>query len=175
MEGLTAASNKEQVERRSPANEAGQSLLEVALLLPILCLLVVGITDIGRAAAVTIMVNNAATAGVEYGSQTGTTASDTTGMQNAATNDTKTNNLPGTLLFPSAPTHGCMCDTGDGVSCTYPVPAPSTCSNILAACNGQIVECVQVVTQMNYGTIVNFPGVPTSYQANGRAVMRVRH
>ena len=129
MEGLTAASNKEQVERRSPANEAGQSLLEVALLLPILCLLVVGITDIGRAAAVTIMVNNAATAGVEYRSRTGTTASDTTGMQNAATNDTKTNNLPGTLLFPSAPTHGCMCDTGDGVShartrCPHQAPAP---------------------------------------------------
>jgi Flp pilus assembly protein TadG len=79
MEGLTVRSNREQVERRSPAqkprsNEAGQSLLEMALLLPILCLLVVGITDLGRAAAVTMMVNNAATAGVEYGAQNGTTA-----------------------------------------------------------------------------------------------------
>ncbi|MGA7463034.1 MAG: TadE/TadG family type IV pilus assembly protein [Candidatus Korobacteraceae bacterium] len=180
MEALTVGSNKEQVERRSPApkpraNEAGQSLLEMALLLPILCLLVVGITDLGRAAAVTMMVNNAATAGVEYGSQNGTTASDSNGMQSAATNDTHNNNLPGTLTFPSSPTHGCMCDNGAGVSCVYPVPAPSTCSDILAACSGQVVECVQVVTQMNYGPILYFPGVPTSYQANGRAVMRVRH
>lgn len=180
MEGLTVRSNREQVERRSPAqkprsNEAGQSLLEMALLLPILCLLVVGITDLGRAAAVTMMVNNAATAGVEYGSQNGTTASDTNGMLNAATDDTHSNNLPGTLTFPSTPTHGCLCDTqNSGVSCTYPVPAASTCSDILANCAGQVVECVQVVTQMNYGTILNFPGVPTSYQANGRAVMRVR-
>ena len=165
--------------RRLPAkrriDETGQAMLELALLLPILCLLVVGITDLGRAAAVTIAVNNAATAGVEYGAQGLTTASDTNGMQRAANADTSGNNLPGTISFPTAPTHGCMCDSGAGVSCVYPVPAPSTCSDILANCAGQVVECVQVVTQMNYGTILNFPGVPGSYQANGRAVMRVRH
>ena len=67
--------------RKRRAGEAGQALLELALMLPILCLLAVGITDLGRAAAVTIAVNNAATAGVEYGSQNGTTASDFTGMR----------------------------------------------------------------------------------------------
>jgi Flp pilus assembly protein TadG len=179
MEGLTVGSNQAQVERRSPApkprvNEAGQALLELALLLPILCLLVVGITDLGRAASVTIAVNNAATAGVEYGSQTGTTASDTNGMETAATNDTKFNGIPAGMT--AAATHGCVCDTGDGASCN-PMPAPGTCSTILTACpTGQIVECVQVVTQIqSYDSLLNFPGVPMSYQANGQAVMRVRH
>lgn len=177
MERLTMDANRQPAERRSPTrkrrvNEAGQSLLELALLLPVLCLLVVGITDLGRAAAVTIAVNNAATAGVEYGSQNGTTASDTTGMQNVATNDTHGNNIP-TGMTATA-TNGCLCDIGNGASCTYPVPAPGTCSNILAGCTGQVVECVQVVTQLNYGSLLNYPGVPGSYQANGHAVMRVR-
>jgi Flp pilus assembly protein TadG len=171
MEALT-------VKRRSPAvkqraSEAGQSLLELALLLPILCLLVVGIVDLGRAAAVTIAVNNAATAGVEYGSQNGTTASNISGMQTAATNDTSGNYIPSGMSATA--TYGCLCDTqNQGVSCTYPLPAPSSCSTLLATCSGQPVECVQVVTGLSYGTLLNFPGVPTSYQANGHAVMRVR-
>jgi hypothetical protein len=96
-------------------------------------------------------------------------------MQNAAAGDTSGNHLPGTMSFPTAPTHGCLCDSGNsGVSCTYPVPAPSTCSNLLSTCNGQPVECVQVVTQMNFNSLLNYPGIPGSYQANGHAVMRVR-
>jgi uncharacterized protein (UPF0333 family) len=185
MEVLIAETKNERVERRPAThprrlNEAGQALLEFALVLPILCLLSVGITDLGRAAAVTIMVNNAATAGVEYGAQNLTTAKDVVGMQTAATSDTSGNNLPGMLTFPNSPqspnpTYGCMCDTGQGESCTYPVPAQTTCSNILSNCSGQVVQCVQVVTQMNYNSILYFPGIPTSYQANGHAVMRVRH
>jgi len=143
-------------------------------MLPILCLLAVGITDLGRAAAVTIAVNNAATAGVEYGSQNGSTASDFTGMQSHAVTDTLNNNLPGTLTFPSSPSNGCACDNGDGTSCTYPIPTTS-CSHILDTCpDGKIVECVQVVTSMNYGSLLYFPGIPTTYSATGHAVMRVR-
>ncbi len=43
--------------------------MEFAFLLPVLLLLAVGVVELGRAAAFTIAVNNAATAGVEYGSQ----------------------------------------------------------------------------------------------------------
>lgn len=143
-------------------------------MLPILCLLAVGITDLGRAAAVTMAVNNAATAGVEYGSQNGSTASDFTGMQNHAVDDTSMNNLPGTLTFPSSPSNGCACDTGNGTSCSYPIPSQS-CSTILSNCaTGKIVECVQVVTSMTYQPLLYFPGIPTSYSVTGHAVMRVR-
>jgi len=157
------------------SGETGQALLELALMLPILCLLVVGITDLGRAAAVTLAVNNAATAGVEYGSQNGSTASDLTGMQSHALADTANNNLPGTLTFPSLPSNGCACDiNGAGTSCTYPIPTAS-CSTILDNCaTGKIVECVQVVTSMSYDSLLYFPGIPTSYSVTGHAVMRVR-
>lgn len=163
--------------RKQRAGESGQALLELAFLLPILCVLTVGITDLGRAASVTIAVNNAATAGVEYGAQNSTTAQDLTGMQNHATYDTSGNNLPGSITATAS--NGCLCDTQtdgnySGVSCTYPVPV-GTCSAILTNCaTGRVVECVQVVTSLTYSPFVSFPGVPHSYTVNGHAVMRVR-
>ena len=71
--------------RRRKSRDSGQSLLEFVFLLPILLLLAIGIVELGRAAAFTIAVNNAATAGVEYGSQNEAKAQDLVGMQTAAT------------------------------------------------------------------------------------------
>ena len=156
--------------------EAGQALLEFAFVLPVLCLLSIGVVELGRVAAFTIAVNNAATAGVEYGSQNATTAGNIPGMQDAATKDTIGNGLQGTMTVTA--TNGCLCDTGAGTSCTYPVPSSSTCSNIASTCGalgGQPVQCVQVVTQEDFTHLFGYPGLPGSYQANGRAVMRVRH
>lgn len=153
-------------------SERGQTMLEFALMLPFMLLLGVGIVEIGRAIFYTIAVNNAATAGVEYGSQNGTTASDTSGMQNAATSDANFS------AMTAVATHGCTCDNGGGTtaeSCTYPVPAPSTCSAAIeSTCSGTIVECVQVNTTATFSPIFNYPGLPSSYTANGKAVMRVR-
>jgi len=90
-------------------------------------------------------VNNAATAGVEYGAQNATTAQDLTGMQNHATYDTTGNNLPGSITATAA--NGCLCDTQtggtySGISCSYPVPT-GTCVDILNNCaTGRVVECV---------------------------------
>ena len=151
--------------------EGGQSLLEFALMLPFMCLLSVGVVEIGRAAYASIIVTNAATAGVEYGSQSITYASDTNGMVTAATNDAKNNAVGGSMT--AVATYGCTCDNGAGTSCTYPVPAQSSCSGI--ACTGQIVECVQVTTHISFTPLFKYPGLPTTYQSNGRSVMRVRH
>ena len=160
------------VARKRKRSEAGQALLEFALTLPMLCLLSVGIVEIGRAAAFTIAVNNAATAGVEYGAQNATTAKQTAIMQQYAINDTSGNNLAGTMTATA--TYGCLCDTGGGTSCTYPVPAQGTCDSIATTCSGQPVECVQVTTTDTFNSLLHYPGLPSSYTANGRAVMRVR-
>jgi Flp pilus assembly protein TadG len=183
MEDATATRREGTAERfcraagRRGRIDAGQALLEFALLLPFLSLLSVGVVELGRAAFITIVVTNAATAGVEYGAQNGTTASDTAGMQTAAANDASNNVIGGTMTATA--TYGCYCDTGTGTSCSYVAGGQnsSTCSNIVSSCstgNDQIVECVQVVTQDNYMPLFHYPGLPTSYQANGRAVMRVR-
>jgi Flp pilus assembly protein TadG len=149
--------------------ECGQSMAEFALMLPFLCLLSVGIAEIGRTTYTSLEVTNAATAGVEYGSQNATTMIDTNGMQSAATSEASVGGMSANA------TYGCTCDKGGGTSaeaCTYPVPAQSSCASICAS--GVLVQCVQVTTQASLAPIFHFPGLPSSYQSNGRAVMRVR-
>src|SRR5689334_12276853 len=67
--------------------ERGQALLEFALALPFMMLLAVGVVDLGRAVYYTVAVNNAATAGAEFGSQTEITAADTVKITNSAVCD----------------------------------------------------------------------------------------
>jgi len=158
--------------QKRKAAESGQSLIEFALFLPVLCLVSIGIIEIGRAAVFTIAVNNAATAGVEYGSQNEATAQDITGMINNATQDA---NLPSVshLSMTATATYGCTCDNASGTSCTYPVPGQGSCPTI--DCGGfEIIECVQVNTTATWDSLFNYPGLPSTYQANGKAVMRVR-
>lgn len=181
--------------------EVGQALLEFALLLPVLCLLSIGVVEIGRAAYMSIVVTDAATAGVEYGSQNVITASQTTealypppqqSMQSAAICDADSGaggvSCNSSILNTSnvTATYGCYCDTGNGASCTY-VPGgqdctgsnSSTCScgTIPANCSSgsdQIVECVQVDTTYTFNSLFNWPGLLGPYYANGHSVMRVR-
>lgn len=143
--------------------------MEFAFLLPVLLLLAVGVVELGRAAAFTMAVNNAATAGVEYGSQNEARAQDFAGMVTAATTDA--NFSFGTMTATAA--NGCVCDNGNGISCTYPVTNMTACPAIACA-GGPVVECVQVTTHGTWNSILHYPGLPSSYQANGKAVMRVQ-
>lgn len=159
--------------RRRKSRDSGQSLLEFVFLLPILLLLAIGIVELGRAAAFTIAVNNAATAGVEYGSQNEAKAQDLVGMQTAAINDINAGSFTfGTVNAAAA--NGCLCDPGTGISCSYPVTGMMACGAISCAPDNIIVECVQVTTHGTWNALLHYPGLPASYQANGEAVMRVR-
>ena len=161
--------------------EGGQSMIEFALMLPFLMLLSIGIVEIGRAAYISIVVTNGATAGVEYGAQDVSTASDYMSMQQSAANDVANNTIGGTMT--AVATWGCYCDTGSGTSCTYvsggqdcnsTTGGSCSCATIQASCTGQIVECVQVDTHVDFTPLFNWPGLPTTYQSNGHSVMRVR-
>ncbi len=159
--------------------ERGQSLLEFALLLPLLMLLAVGIVDIGRAVYYTVVVNNAAKAGAEFGSQTSILASTTSQIIATAVCDANGGSprfgcRTGILTASNVTvTTGCACDTGTGTSCN-PMPPAGSCPGITQDCTGQIAECVQVQTTANFNTLFNWPGLPSSFTANGNTVMRVR-
>jgi len=147
---------------------------------PFLLLLLTGVVEMGRAIYYTIEANHGANAGVEYGAQTALTAQDVSQMQASALQDAQ---FPGTA---ATATYGCYCDTGGGVSCTYQSggqdcngnnQSSCSCGTISSNCSGagdQIVECVQVTTHATFTPLFHFPGLPTNYQANGEAVMRVR-
>jgi len=154
--------------KRSKRARRGSAMVEFALTLPMLLLLGVGMVEVGRAIYYTVEVNNGATAGVAYGTRTWITALDTNGMQDASTYEANVTGMTSTA------TYGCACDTGGGTSCSYPVPAQTSCFTITCT-GGQVVMCDQVTTQTTITPLFPFPGLPTSYQANGRAVMRVRN
>src|ERR1700739_3321476 len=103
--------------------DSGQSLLEFALMAPFLLLLMTGVVEIGRVIFYTVAVNNAATAGAQFGSQKTITAAKSGVISSTAQSDA---NVPGMGVAPSS---GCACDEGNGASCTYPIPGPNNCTN----------------------------------------------
>lgn len=139
------------------AGERGQNILEFAFFVPVILLLLVGAIEIGRLAYLSILVNNAAHAGVQYGAQSLATASDNTGMQNAALNDGQ--NISG---LTAAASHYCSCADGSSSSCQATDCAGS-----------HRLVYVQVNTTGQFHSLFAYPGLPSSYTVTGEAVMRV--
>ncbi len=136
--------------------EGGASLVEVALLVPVLVLLLVGVIDFGMAYYLDIEIGNAAYAGAIYGSQNNT---DTTGMQNAAVKDAaNVKNMTATA------TYGCECSDG-----TNQVPS---CTKQPTGCSVNPVNYVQVTTSATYKTLFPWPGIPSSFPMQGLAKLR---
>ena len=131
-------------QRRGLAAERGTSLLEMALVLPALLLLLLGIIDVGRYAQFNIEVANAAHAGAQYGAQSPITAADTTGIANAAVNDAQD-----ILTTSQVSSSACMCN-GAGAACTF------TCSS------ADSVTYVQVTTTGMFRSLFGYVGVPSS-------------
>jgi Flp pilus assembly protein TadG len=141
--------------------ETGQGLIELALTLPIFLLLLVGAAEFARFAWASIEVANAAQAGVQYGAQSNITASDDAGIQTAALNDGT--NLTG---MTATPTHWCACSSAASTAIT--------CSTALSNCAATIIEYVQVNTTATVRPLYRWAGLlPTSFTANGSAVMEV--
>jgi Flp pilus assembly protein TadG len=93
--------------------ESGQAVVEVAIFMGMLCLLMLGVIDIGRLAQFDALLARAARAGAQYGAQNLVTAGNTSGMQTAALNDAT--NLPGVSVTA---TSYCSCYGGSTTSCT---------------------------------------------------------
>ena len=153
------------VRRFSARSEAGDSLVEMALLLPILTMLLLGTVDLGRLSYMSIEVSNAARAGVQYGQQNATTWTDTTGMQTAATNDAT--DLVGATQgnLTAVATYWCQCSDGTSVtpSCFPGTPSCATTHR---------VDYVKVVTTATYKPWFSCPGIPSSTTLTSQAVMR---
>lgn len=139
----------------SVVSECGSSLVELALMLPFLVLLLLGIVDFGRAYYLSVEVNNAAHTGALYGTQNST---DTTGMQNAATGD-----APDVSGIAATATYGCECSDGSNpvANCT----SPPTCAV-------NVVNYVQVTTSATYKPLFPWPGIPSSLTLQGSARLR---
>lgn len=151
--------------RLSTRSESGDSLVEMALLLPILTMLLLGTVDLGRLAYMSIEVSNAARAGVQYGQQNSTTWSNVTAMQTAATNDATDLVGASNGNLTAVATYWCQCSDGSAVvpSCS---PGPTSCAGT------HRVNYVKVVTTATYRPWFSCPGIPSSTTLTSQAVMR---
>jgi Flp pilus assembly protein TadG len=145
--------------------ERGTSLLEFALLVPLLTILLLGVIEVGRFADAALLVADAARAGAQYGAQNLTTAADVSGIANAAQQDVQGNSV----LNPVLGTNGlqapsslvCRCD---GVS--------EDCGT-LSSCTGDGAEYVQVIASGKFVSLFSFPGLPGGITLNSTYQIRV--
>ena len=149
-----------------PNNTArGQSIIEAALIAPILMFILLVVVEAGRMMYLSIVLEHAADSAVEYGA-TITTDADFAGMTSAATNDVQASGLFNNLYpnngFAAVATNFCECADGSATSCTN-----NTCSS------GQFTVFVQVNTSATYSTLVTYPGLPSAFTMSAQATMRV--
>lgn len=145
--------------RRNVPSQRGQSVLELALLAPLLLLMLVGTIEIGRYAYFAIEATSAARAGAQYGIQSLTDSKDIAGIQLAATNDAP--ELP-QLNVASKDLCACSNRPSHYVGC----PA-QRCGA------GHPVVFLQVDTTVQVPPLFHYPGLPSTFTANGKAIMRV--
>jgi Flp pilus assembly protein TadG len=136
----------------------GSSILETAIILPVLILLLLGAIDFGRAYYVVIEVSSAAHAAALYGAQN---FADTTGMVTAATSDASDLSTLATTA-----TYGCECSDGSS--------SVALCAST-PVCTYSVVYYVQVNTTATYNPIFNYPGILGTLTLRGQARMRAAY
>src|SRR5262250_1717997 len=158
--------------------DSGQSLLEVALLTPILLALLLGVIELGRYAYFAILVGNAARAGAAYGSQSRGQSTDGTGICQAASNDffqsggytcsgaypnyTSAGSAAGAATLTLNMQTSCGCESAGDMP-PAPPNTPGDCSDAAAtACGNQWVITMSVTASSQITPLINYPGLPGS-------------
>lgn len=150
--------------------QSGQSLVEVALLTPILLALLVGGIELGRYAYLGILVGNAARAGAAYGAQSLPQSVDTTDIQTAADNDFQNNGQDVSALTVTSTT-SCGCDNGGTTTSAVCSTTSNTTAGTCAA--GHWVVMVSVTASGTFNSIFSYPGIPKSITVSRTSTIRV--
>jgi Flp pilus assembly protein TadG len=140
-------------------SESGTSMIEFAIIAPVLIFMMIGVMDVGRYAYDAILAANAARAGAQYASQDLSTAMDSTGIKNAIVADGQ--NLSN---WNSGITAQYYCSSNGGTtlgSCSSGEPSASN------------IYYVKVVVTGSFTPLVNYPGIHSPLPVSGSAIMRV--
>jgi Flp pilus assembly protein TadG len=140
-------------------------MIELALALPILLLITVGIIEFGRVAYYSIEVSEAARAGAQYGAQS---LADATVLTNAGNIAQAAQNsapdLGAAITLTPGPSESCACP---GSASVVGGACPA------AGCSYPIVY-LTVNTQYTLHTLFSYPGIPASFTLNGASTMPVQ-
>lgn len=140
-------------------SEKGSAAVELAIILPVLVLIVIGVADLGRVYLTRMTVSNAARAGAQYGSQSTATSADTVGM-NAAAKQDALESAPIAVTSRSF----CRCAGGEIGDCTT-----GDCGAY-----GLYRLYVEVTASKTVNLVFNYPGLPSSVALSRKATFRVQ-
>ena len=147
--------------------QSGQSLVEVAIMLPFLLVLSLGVIEMGRFMYIGILVGNAARAGAAYATESLVASVDTTGITNAADNDFASNGQ-NTANLNVTSSVSCGCDSAGTIT-----TAACTGTGAGVCASGAWAVTVTVTTSGTFNSLFNYPGIPSSITVSRAAVMRV--
>jgi Flp pilus assembly protein TadG len=140
--------------------EDAQSLVELALMMPLFILILLGSAEFARFAWAAVLTSNAARAGAAFGAVNPTYAKNTAGIQAAAAADSV--NLTGLTTTPGI---SCVCSSGASIrSCI--TTALTDC-----AAPATITDYITVNTTSTVTPLGHYPGLPTSFTATGQSTM----
>lgn len=164
-------------------SQSGQSLVELALLTPILLLMLIGIVEMGRYSYLSLMLASSARAGASYGAQGvgysvdcaagggGGTCASTSGIYQAAYNDfyNSSNNTNNTSAFSVTANVSCGCDSAGAVTA-------ATCTGTTAGTcgTGHWVILETVTVSAKFSSLFSYPGIPSSLTVTDTETMRVK-
>lgn len=151
------------------SSDSGQSILEIAVSLPLFLILIAGTGEIANLAWASVQVNNAARAGAAYASQSRANAANNANILLAARDEAPKL----TITLPAPPTESCSCvSSTDGSSTSIACD-----NNALTNCPstaGIIQVAVQVNVQATVTPFVHYLGLPGSYTVNAQATTGVQ-
>lgn len=136
-------------------SDRGGAMVELAVILPVLVLLVVGVVDYGRAFYTSVTVANAARAGAEWGAQSPEFQLDFAGMENFGKQDGQD-----AAPLDLTATRYCECAGASWPSCT--------------ACAGGAAPDVfiEVTASKDLTLLLPYPGLPNTVSIARKATFR---
>ena len=146
---------RQQLRRR---RQRGNSLIEFAIVAPVLLLMTCGVCDFARLFNASNLAVGAAEAGIEYASIGPEYWSDAADIQTAALNDT--GNYTGATATAST---FCTCSVGG-----TQVACPASCTS------GSQEEYVQVSVTIPFSAVFNYPYLPNPISITQTAYARVQ-
>ena len=144
--------------------QSGASLVELALLSPLLVVLLLGAGDFGRVLYWSITLAQSARAGAQYGAQNTAAAANTAGIQQAALQDAENiTNLGGSINVVSS--YFCQCPgSTTAVSCTQDCTGSYGAPKLF----------VSVTTSTTFNTLITYPGIPHTVNLSNTAILRLQ-
>ena len=142
------------------SNRSGTSLIETAILIPVMLLMCCGTMDFARIVYAGITIANSARAGVQFGALKPGNSGNTAGMVQATLNDAAD---LGISNVTASARNFCGCTSGTGE-----VPCSSTCGGVTPS------GYVSVTANYTFNPLVPYPGVPQAVVVARIAKMRVQ-